>query len=63
MFRSTTDLIFDMIDAGHDFGIPGHPDDWPEVEHLKADKLIERSIQAELSYGRKRSNERHNQTD
>lgn len=58
MFRSTTDLIFDMIDAGHDFGISGHPDDWP-VEHVKADKLIERSIQAELSSGRKRSNERH----
>lgn len=39
--QSLTDLIFALIDEGHEFGVPAH-----QVERVRANELIGRSVRA-----------------
>jgi hypothetical protein len=67
MFQTITDLMFSQIDAGYEVGIPGHPDDWPnlprpnppKIERIPAKKLITRSIAAELAIAEKLKGKLH----
>lgn len=54
--NTTTDLFFNLIDAGYEVGIPGHPDDWPtppQIERIPPKELISRSLAAELATAEK----------
>lgn len=39
--QTLTDLIFELIDAGHEFGIPAH-----QVERVPAAELVGRAVAA-----------------
>jgi hypothetical protein len=61
-FQTTDDLIFSLIDAGYEVGIPGHPDDWPEthqIERIPAKQMISRSMGAELAIAEKLKGKLH----
>jgi hypothetical protein len=48
MFRSSTDLIFSLIDAGCTFGVK-HPAEWPEyhIERIPAEQMNRNAMERE----------------